>query len=701
MVGQRGRILQIGIDVGGTFTDFALRDDTTGRLSTGKVLTSASDPSIAVLDGLRRMLRDGGHAMPDLVHVVHATTNTVIQRKGRAVGLLTTGGFRDMLTIGRQKRWELYDNTLAKPPPLVPPRHCWEVSERLLVDGSVHRPLIDDEVRAVARRMHAAGIVSVAICFLHAFTNPAHERRARDVLREAAPDMAVSISSEVSPMYREYERASTTVLNAYVATAVNAYLAQLEAELARDGYAHSLYIMQSNGGIAASDYVRRFPVRIIESGPAAGVLAATRLTGAAGTADLLSFDMGGTTAKVCLIQGGKPAIASQFEIDTIRLKKNSGIPMTIPAIDLIEIGSGGGSIAQVAMGAIKVGPESAGSEPGPICYGHGGTRPTVTDADLVLGYLDARYFMGGAMRLDDAGARAGIARDIAAPLGIDVVEAAWGVHEMVTRQMAEAARAITINNGLDPRDFVLIPFGGAGPVHGARLARMLGCPRVLFPRDAGVGSAIGLLQADPSFDQVRTRMTEVSEDTLADINAVFAEMEQAAKEQLSGIALTGTHHITRSCEMRFLGQGYEINVALPSGPYRAGAAQELRNAFFAAYASTYGDHAFERGDQVEGVHWKLTARLAMQAFCLAELEPGDGSTQRARKGSRQVYFPESAGFADCPVFDRAHLRTGDVVDGPAIIEERDSTLVLPPQASARVDEHGHVILDLLTGAEDI
>lgn len=694
--------LRIGIDVGGTFTDFAFYDDAGGRLVTHKVLTTAGDPAIAVLEGLRQTLTGAGHAVADLGHVVHATTiatNTVIQRKGGAVGLLTTGGFRDMLSIGRQKRWELYDNTLSKPPPLVPRRHCWEVGERLLVDGGVHRPLIDDDVRAVAREMRQAGIVSAAICFLHAFTNPAHEQRAREILRGEAPEIAVSLSSDVSPIYREFERASTTVLNAYVGTAVNAYIARLEDELARDGYRHTLYIMQSNGGIADSSHVRRFPVRIIESGPAAGVLAATRLVDAAGTGNLISFDMGGTTAKVCLIRDGKPAIANQFEIDTIRLKKNSGIPMTIPAIDLIEIGSGGGSIARVAMGAIQVGPESAGSEPGPICYGRGGTRPTVTDADLVLGYLDAGYFLGGAMRLDTGSAREGIERDIAGPLGIGTVEAAWGVHEMVTRQMAEAARAITIGNGLDPRDFVLVPFGGAGPVHGARLARMLGCQRVLFPRDAGVGSAIGLLWADPSFDQVRTRMTEITDDALDTINAVFDGLEAAAREQLARINLVGEARVTRACEMRFLGQGYEINVDLPPGPYRPGDAAKLRDAFFRAYANTYGDRAFERTDPVEGVHWKLSARLVMPEPGATPPPSGDDAPDRARKGRRAVYFPETNGFTDCPVFDRAHLRMGDVIEGPAIIEERDSTLVLPPRATARVDTGGHVLLDLLTGEE--
>jgi len=692
--------LRVGIDVGGTFTDFALYDDHSRRLATGKVLTSAADPSTAVLAGLRRMLEDEGRRIADLSHVVHATTiatNTVIQRRGRPVGLLVTGGFRDLLLIGRQKRWELYDNNMTKPPPLIPRRHSWEVSERLLVDGTVHRLLVEAEVRAAALEMRAAGIEAVAICFLHAFTNPAHERRAREIFASVAPEITVSLSSEVSPMYREYERASTTALNAYVGPAVNAYIQRLASELAAGGYAEKLYIMQSNGGIAAGDYVRRFPVRLIESGPAAGVLAATHLAAAAGTGDLISFDMGGTTAKVCLIEGGRPPIANQFEIDTIRLKKNSGMPMTIPAIELIEIGSGGGSIARVEMGAIQVGPESAGSDPGPICYAAGGTRPTVTDADLVLGYLDAEYFLGGGMRLDAAGARAGIERDIAAPLGLTVTEAAWGVHEMVTRQMAEAARAITVGSGRDPRGFVLIPFGGAGPVHGARLARMLGCPRVLFPRDAGVASAIGLLQADPVFDQVRTRITEITEAALESLNEIFFDLESAADAQLAAVNLPGTRQTARSCDMRFMGQGYEIQVQLPPGPYKAGDAERIRAAFFTAYATTYGDRAFDRADAVEGVHWKYTASLTAPDPSFLPLPPGDGSPAGARKGTRAVYFPETAGFIECPVHDRARLRAGDLVQGPAIIEERDSTLVLPPQAAARVDGQGHVILDLQSG----
>ena len=689
--------LRAGIDVGGTFTDFALYDDRSGHLSTGKVLTSAADPSTAVLEGLHRCLDDERRGIADLDHVVHATTiatNTVIQRRGRPTGLLATAGFRDLLTIGRQKRWELYDNAMTKPRPLIPRRHCWEVEERLLVDGSVHRPLNTDAVRVAALEMRAAGIVSVAICFLHAFTNPAHERAARVIFNETAPEIAVSLSSEISPMYREFERASTTALNAYIGPAVNAYIERLVSELAKGGYGETLYIMQSNGGIAAADYVCRFPVRIIESGPAAGVLAATHLTDAAGTGDLISFDMGGTTAKVCLIEGGAPSVSNQFEIDTIRLKKNSGMPLTIPAIDLVEIGSGGGSIARVEMGAIQVGPESAGSDPGPICYGGGGTRPTVTDADLVLGYLDAGYFLGGGMRLDPDAARAGIERDIANPLRLSVIDAAWGIHEMVTRQMAEAARAITIGNGRDPRGFVLIPFGGAGPVHGARLARILGCPRVLFPANAGVGSAIGLLRAAPVFDLTRTRITEITNAALNDLNEVFTELEAAARAQLASVNLPGERETVRSCDMRFVGQGFEIPVALPPGPYQHGDAERIRETFFAGYAATYGARAFDRAGAVEGVHWKYTARIATVVPDFTTLPSGDGTPNAALKGMRPVWFPETGGFTECPVYDRSRLRAGDRLQGPAIVEERDSTLVLPPQAEAEVDGQGHVILDL-------
>lgn len=398
----------VGIDVGGTFTDFALFDDATGRLRLGKVLTSADDPSRAVLSGLDALLSEAGVSARKLARAIHATTiatNTVIQRHGPKTALLTTKGFRDVLLIGRQKRWDLYDNDMDKPVPVIARRHIWEIPERTLHDGSVHRRLDERAVRRAAREMKAEGIASLAICFLHAYANPLHEQRAAEIIADEAPDIALSLSSEVSPLYREYERSNTTALNAYVMPAVSAYVRKVEDGLKTRDFGGRLLVMQSNGGVATPEVVGRFPIRVIESGPAAGVLTAARHAAAAGTDHLLSFDMGGTTAKICLIEGGQPALTGQFEVDMVHLKKNSGLPINITAIDLVEIGSGGGSIARVELGAIAVGPESAGSMPGPICYGRGGQRVTVTDADLLLGYLNPDYFLGGSMKLDLDAAR--------------------------------------------------------------------------------------------------------------------------------------------------------------------------------------------------------------------------------------------------------------------------------------------------------
>jgi len=688
---------RVGIDVGGTFTDFALHNAATGELRIGKVLTTPADPSVAVLEGLDAIVADAGCRVADIDQAIHATTiatNTVIQRNGPEIALLTTEGFRDVLIIGRQKRWELYDNSIDKPTPLVPRHRTWEVPERLYFDGRVHKPLDEAAVRRVAREIKAAGINVVAVCFLHAYVNPAHERRAAEIIQAEAPGLAVTLSSEVSPIYREYERASTTTINAYVMPAVAAYVKRLEQGLEGRGARRALYIMQSNGGIAAPEIVTRFPVRIIESGPAAGVLTAAKYREAAGTDNLMSFDMGGTTAKICLIEAGRPALTGQFEVDMIHLKKNSGLPMTIPAIDLVEIGSGGGSIASVQMGTIVVGPESAGSVPGPICYGRGGARPTVTDADLVLGYLDPNYFLGGEMRLNLDAARRGIEAAVGAPLGMDATAAAWGIHEVVTSQMAQAARVVSVGRGKDPRHFALIPFGGAGPVHGARLARMLGCPRVVFPKGAGVESAIGLLMAEPSFDLARTQILKLEAGAMAAVNALYQELEAAGTEQLAACRVAGAHRLVRSADMRFAGQGYEINVPLPGGTYGAADVERLREAFFREYAATYGDRAFDRRDAVEAVHWRLTASVAIPPLAVQALATGDGTARGARKGSRPVYFPETSGFTDCPVYDRYRLGAGDTLDGPAVIEERESTVVVLPGSRARVDAVGNIVVNL-------
>ena len=378
---------QIGIDVGGTFTDFALYNGESRELSIGKVLTTPEDPSEAVLVGVDELVSSSGLAVSDLTEAIHATTiatNTVIERKGAEAGLLTTKGFRDVLLIGRQKRWELYDNAIDKPQPVIPRRPIWEVQERLNYQGEVLTPLDRDSIVQAAEEMKAAGVKAVGICFLHSYANNSHEKQAAELIREIAPEILVSISSDVSPIYREYERASTTSLNAYVMPIVSAYVKRLSQGLSDRGFTRKLFIMQSNGGVATPEVVQQFPIRIIESGPAAGVLTAAQYSEVAGNSNLISFDMGGTTAKVCLVEEGRPALTGQFEVDMVQLKKNSGLPISIPAIDLVEIGSGGGSIARIEMGAIAVGPESAGSVPGPIAYGRGGVQPTVTDADLLF-----------------------------------------------------------------------------------------------------------------------------------------------------------------------------------------------------------------------------------------------------------------------------------------------------------------------------
>jgi N-methylhydantoinase A len=690
--------LRVGVDIGGTFTDFAVLDPDTGQFEIGKVLSTPADPAEAVIEGLKARMAQSGRRMGEIEEVVHATTiatNTVIQRKGPPTALITTKGFRDVILIGRQKRYELYDTTAGRPAPLVPRDFVFEVAERMLWTGEVETVLDEAGARAVARELAERGVVAVAICFLHAYANPAHERRVAEILREEAPELMVSISSEVSPLYREFERTSTTVMNAYVMPGVASYVERLDRQLRALGTKAPMLIMQSNGGVATAETVKRFPIRIIESGPAAGVLTAARFAPAAGTDNLISFDMGGTTAKLCLVENGKPLLTSQFEVDMTHLKKGSGLPVSIPAVDLIEIGSGGGSIAKVELGAIAVGPESAGSVPGPACYGRGGRRPTVTDADLVLGYLNPDYFLGGEMKLDAEAALTAIESEVAVPLGIDAMQAAWGIHEIVTAQMAQAARAVTINCGKDPRLFALVPFGGAGPVHGTRLARMLGCPRVVFPRAAGVESAVGLLMAETSLDLARTQVMNLQGGAIDEINALYADLEAQARRQLDEAGVPRERQsFSASCDMRFAGQGFEIAVDLPAYPYGGADLPALRKAFHDAYARAYGDRTFDPDWTIVAVHWRLRAIATGKTLTMDTLPALPGGVERAKRGQRQVWFPETDGFALCPVYDRYRLSAGDVVAGPAIVEERESTIVLPPGSESTVDSHGNLVTTL-------
>lgn len=683
---------RVGFDVGGTFTDFALQADD-GRLLTGKRLTTPHDPARACIEGLRELVARAGLGWADLAQAVHGTTlgsNVVIERKGKNVALLTTRGFRDVLIIGREKRYQLYDLFIEKPAPLVPRSRIREVRERIAFDGEVLVPLDEAELRATVRRLAKDAITSLAVCFLHAYVNPAHERRAAEIVREEAPYITVSLSSDVSPVIREYERTSTTVVNAYVMTAVRDYLERLERALADLGHRGRLFVMQSGGGIATAETMARFPVRMIESGPAAGALMAAAYGKVTGHADLVAFDMGGTTAKLALIVGGRPQTIREFELHRVRLQPGSGIPMNIQAVDLVEIGAGGGSIARTAMGVITVGPDSAGADPGPICYGLGGTEPTVTDANLVLGYLNPDYFLGGRMRLDVEAARRGIEAAIARPLGLSVAEAAWGIHQIVNTNMELATRVVSIERGYDPRQLAFAAFGGSGPVHGCRLAQALRIPRVILPAAAGVTSAIGLLAAEVKFDLSRSYVTRLSALDAARLARILDEMRAAGTEVIREAGVEGPLTVVRTADLRYVGQGYELTVTLPDGPIGDGIAATLREAFNAVYAQRYG-YADPKAE-VELVTVGTTVIGTGPEVRLPEHRPGTRGAAEARKPDRPVYFPELRGYVPCPIYDRARLPVGARLEGPAVVEEADSTTVLPPGAAAEVDSWANLLV---------
>jgi N-methylhydantoinase A/oxoprolinase/acetone carboxylase beta subunit len=680
---------RVGFDVGGTFTDFVLQAPS-GELTTGKRLTTYPDPSAACLAGLDELMARAGVAWPDLGQAVHGTTlgsNVVIERKARGVGLLTTRGFRDVLIIGREKRYQVYDLQIEKPRPLVARRFIGEVSERVLADGSVRTPLDEADARLAIRALAARGVTTLAVCLLHAYLNPVHEKRVAVLVAEEAPGLAVTLSHEVSPTFREYERASTTVVNAYVMTAVRDYLRGLQAALGERGYRGRLFVMQSSGGVATAEAMERYPVRMIESGPAAGALMAAVYGELSGHRDLVAFDMGGTTAKLALIENGQPFTTTAFELHRVNNAPGSGLPMTIQALDLVEIGAGGGSIARPRLGVIAVGPESASSTPGPVCYARGGDEPTVTDANLALGYLNPEYFAGGAMRLHLGGAVRAIEEKLARPLGLSLDEAAWGIHTIVNTNMELATRVVSIERGRDPRGLTFVAFGGSGPVHGCRLAQALGVPRVILPAAAGVTAAIGLLAAEVRFDVARTYVRRLDALEPARLETMYAEMTAQAMEVVRDAAGGGAVTVARAVDARYVGQGYELTVPVPAGRLDAAALARVRASFDEIYAARYG--YAQPAEPVEVVTWKLSAIGGAPRVTLAKAatSPGAGVT----RGRRRAYFPEAGGWVDCPIYDRYQLAAGMQIAGPAIVEERESTSVLPLGAIATVDDYANLI----------
>ena len=694
---------RFGFDIGGTFTDFVLIDAQTGRIASYKTLTTPRNPAKAVIEGWRFLLETVGAAGEDVETAIHGTTlitNALIERKGAKTALITTKGFRDILEMAREMRYDIYDLLMVLPEPLVSRPLRLEVRERIAGRGQVIEPLAIEDLAAIKEKLTADAVEAIAVCFLHSFTNPAHELAAAEWLRRELPQVSVSLSAEVAPEIREYERMSTTVANAYVQPLTDNYLRSLQRDLTSEGFLHQIYLMLSSGGISTLDTAARFPVRLIESGPAAGVLAAIFYGEQTGEPNLVSFDMGGTTAKMCVIKNGEPAMSDNFEVARVhRFKRGSGLPVRVPTIELIEIGAGGGSIAQVdELGLLKVGPESSSADPGPACYGQGGSDPTVTDADVLLGYLNPDYFLGGRMSLDKAAAEAAM-KKIAEPLGMDVTAAAHGIYQVVNENMISATRVHVAERGADPRLLKLIAFGGAGPVHAYEIARALKMAGFICPASAGVTSALGFLTAPASFEFARTYIAQVGPDALADLDSVYDELEAEGRATLLEAGVPEDQMtFTRKADMRHVGQGHEIVVTLPWEKLATvDLDKELRPHFYTAYDEIYGYAHRHLG--LEITTCRLTAsgprpRVAVnESRARADGSPVDGA-EKAIKGYRDVYFAEADGFLKTPIYARDELAAGMTFTGPAVVEEKDSTAVIGPSGTVTVDGFANLLITL-------
>jgi N-methylhydantoinase A/oxoprolinase/acetone carboxylase beta subunit len=684
---------RLGIDIGGTFTDLVLLDDR-GQVRFAKVLTTPDDPLRGLLEGVRLILTEARVAALEVAHVVHGTTlitNAVIEQKGARTALLTTAGFEDVLEIGREQRYDLYDLEMRMPEPIVRRRLRLGVVERADAAGTIREPVDVASVARAIEALRAAEVGAVAICFLHAYRNPANERYAGELLRRALPGVTVTMSHEVVAEIREYERASTTVLNAYVQPLARRYLGRLREGVTGEGATRAtVHVMTSSGNLATTEEAERVPVRLIESGPAGGCLAAVFHSRYLRVPDLVAFDMGGTTAKACLIHRGRPFMTNELEVGRVHLgKKGSGRPLRIPAMDLVEIGAGGGSIAAVdALGLLRVGPQSAGADPGPACYGHGGKEPTVTDADLLLGYLAPDRFLGGSMRLDLEAARRAV-QLVADPLGVDVITAASGIHRLVNENMAAAVRIHILEKGKDPRHHPLFSFGGAGPVHARGVAEILGTSRVIVPRGAGVTAALGFLAAPLATDETRTLLSRLDRVDWPRVGTLMAEMETTVVGRLRSAGLE-PHEITvePAADMRYAGQGFEVTATLPGGALDESRVPLIAESFLTTYRERYGQAA--RDQPLEVVSWRVRARGPLPRVAREPMRRA-GPPRPALTGRRPAYFD---GFIDTPIYDRARLGSGARLRGPAIVEERESTLVVPPGAKLLIDASGNAVMTL-------
>lgn len=684
--------IRVGADIGGTFTDVTLLD-AQGQMHLSKVLTTRHDPAVAVLDGLQQVVRTAGIDIRQVDSIIHGTTlviNALIERRGAKTALFCTDGFRHVLDIANENRFDIYDLLIERPEPLVPPFMRYPLPERIYSDGSVITPLDPQAVRALIPELRRQNVEAVAVSLLHSYKNPRHEQMIAEVLQQDAPDLYLTLSSDLVPEIREYPRTSTTVANVYVRPVIEQYLRSLETSLRHLGFTGQFLIMLSNGGTCTVETACRYPIYILESGPAAGALAAVHYGQQTAFGTLLSFDMGGTTAKSCLVEGGKPMTTTDYEVARMyRFKKGSGLPIKVPVIEMIEIGAGGGSIARIdTLGLLKVGPDSAESDPGPVCYGLGGKEPTVTDADLVLGYLDAGFFLGGEMTLQAEAARQAIDEAIAKPLGLEPIEAAWGIHQVVNENMASAARVHAIERGKDPRSYALFAFGGAGPVHACHVAQILEMSHVICPMGAGVASAFGMLCAPLAFDFVRSYYAALDAIDWPHANGLLESMEDDGRKLMQAAGVDPAEvDMVRRCEMRYAGQTHEISVELPSGLLGPERYPALLRAFEVAYNALYTE--VQEGRLIETLNWRLTVSGPMPQVQLLT-PPARGGDLRP-KGQRQVYFPDG-GFRLTQVYDRYTLPVGARLFGPAIVEERECTVVVAPGFSAEVDDFANLIV---------
>ena len=721
---------RIGFDIGGTFTDFILIDGATGALHLHKCLTTPEDPSIGALEGMADLLRAASVDLVDVGHVVHGTTlvtNAIIERNGARLGLLTTRGFRDILEMGTEQRYDIHDLFLTFPEPLAARRDRREIAERVSREGVVLEAIDLAAVRREVRDLVEDGVEALAVCFLHAYKNPVHERAVRDLVRAEFPDLTVSVSSDVHPQINEYERSSTTAANAYVQPLMSAYVRRLERVLRERGFCGRFHLIQSSGGLTAPETAVRLPVRFLESGPAGGAQASALVGRAIGHADLLSFDMGGTTAKASLVQNGEPDIAPMLEAARVRrFKRGSGLPVHAPVIDMMEIGAGGGSIARVdELGLLKIGPESAGAEPGPACYGQGGDQPTVTDANLLLGYLDPRYFLGGRMALDTAAAESAMAR-LAAELDLSVPDAAWGIYDLVSENMAGAARVHIVEKGRDPRRYAMVAMGGAGPLHAARVARKLGVREVVVPPASGAASALGFLAAPVAYEAARSWPMRIAEPDYATVESILRELEAEGRARLAEAGVGGSEGAgagagagaggacsdsgsavvtERQADMRLRGQMHQISVPLPAEPLSPESLPVVLDAFAAEYQRRY-THLYE-GAEIEVLNWRVVCTAAPAEDLSDRLAGGeekgavggsaggrDAGGKETLKGRRRAWVPGRGAFADVPVHDRYAMEPGTVVEGPAIIEEREATTIVPDACTLTVDAGRNLVLSL-------